>query len=124
MFQQSSASSAQGFFLMRRQKGESPRETRRKQCKAPFANSAGSVCLFDLQKSRMIAEAPRTRCHSAFAAGHLNCDYLLIYLFAVIHLLSQEQAFGSMTYSLKRVLGDSPRHWDNKALCRKFRAEN
>lgn len=39
----------------------------------------------------------------------------------MIHLLSQEQAFGSMTYSLKRVLGDSPRHWDDKALCRKFR---
>lgn len=82
VFQQSSASSAQVFFfLMRRQKGESPRETRRKQCKAPFANSAGSVCLFDLQESRMIAEAPRTRCHGAFAARHLNCDYLFYFIF-------------------------------------------
>lgn len=39
----------------------------------------------------------------------------------MIHLLSREQAFGLMTYPLKRVLGDSPRHRDNKALSRKFR---
>lgn len=117
VFQQSSASSAQCWFH-ETSGGESPPETRWKQCKTPLANSAGSVCLFNLQKSRIIAEAPRTQCHSALASRRLNWDFFL--LFAVIHILSQEQAFGLMTYSLIRVLGGSPRHRDYKELGRKF----
>lgn len=48
----------------------------------------------------------------------LNCDL------AVTHLLSHEQAFGSMASSLKRVLCDLRRHSDGKALSGRFRRGN
>lgn len=54
------------------QRGKRPPETWCTQCKTP--NSAVSLCLINVQKSSMRAEAPRTRRHSAFASRHLNRD--------------------------------------------------
>lgn len=76
--------------------------------------------LFDqVLKSPMRAGVPRRR--SAFAPRHETVIFFFP-SFCLIHLL-QEQAFGAMTCSLKRVLGDSPRRRDNKALSGQFGGE-
>lgn len=122
VFQQSSASSAK--FFNETSEGESPQETHCKQCKTSLTNSAWSVCLLNLRKVTYDSRSPEDTVSQRIFLTLSKLWFFLIRFFVVIHLLSQEQAFGVMTYSLKRALGDSLRHRDNKVLSRKFRGEN